>query len=62
MYYLKHNDSQRWYWIPPQKQDELLVMVVYDSHPNREACCNVSPCNLTELGCIYLRLSTRLVP
>ncbi|KAK4460362.1 hypothetical protein QBC42DRAFT_181025 [Cladorrhinum samala] len=32
LYYLKHNPNQKWYWLPRQAPDELLVFVNYDSN------------------------------
>ncbi|KAH8892739.1 hypothetical protein GQ53DRAFT_860833 [Thozetella sp. PMI_491] len=43
MYYLKHSSEQQWYWISQQKKDELLMMVMYDSHPKDGACCKYRP-------------------
>jgi hypothetical protein len=33
IYYLRPNQEQRWYWLPRQTDQELLIFLNWDSHP-----------------------------
>ncbi|KAI1387824.1 uncharacterized protein F4822DRAFT_407709 [Hypoxylon trugodes] len=44
IYYLKHNEQQRWYWLPNQRSNELFLFMTFDSHSGSNAryCPHVS--------------------
>lgn len=39
VYFLTYHATQRWYWMPQQTQEELFLMVMYDSNPGESAHC-----------------------
>lgn len=39
VYYLRHNDAQRWYWISDQTPEELILTIMYDSAAGPHARC-----------------------
>ena len=39
IYYLKHNEMQKWYWLPKQQTEELLVFINYRYGEGTQAKC-----------------------
>ncbi|KAF1954825.1 hypothetical protein CC80DRAFT_475553 [Byssothecium circinans] len=37
VYYLTHDNDQKWYWLKEQRADELCVFLSFDSHPGEDA-------------------------
>jgi hypothetical protein len=41
IYHLKHNQQQRWYWLPSQRFDEPLLFMTFDSKSGTAARCEL---------------------
>jgi len=47
VYYLRHNEAQRWYWLDKQKNSEPFIFLMYDTMSGKQArfCPHVSFAN-----------------
>lgn len=41
VYYLRYNKNQRWHWLENMTIEEPLVMLMFDTHSEDQANCNV---------------------
>ena len=49
IFYLQHNENQKWYWISDQKPEEMLLFINYDSDPRGGPLCKFETCFLRSL-------------
>ena len=56
VYYMHYNPRQRWHWLSEQTPEEVFVMKIYDSHPQKDESKCKSSWNASNFVVLFFKL------